>query len=768
MLDRDSKEVEVAAANSWCLSVIRLDFARIYDLRMAAKARLATFALVALIAACAHGASPPSPPAPAPAVAPVVSPPPGAVIRCDAARAADYADWLAWLKPLLDAHGALDREKARELGYQKTPEIERMLRRGLEACDPLAPEAIIATYRGGFESDLTAILAPNSIWSATAQDAERAKLFQLAILRALDHQGKQPPPDHSDLLLPFLSDGSERVREAAISTARQIPIAKARAALHDRVQHGADVQARREAATSLLAIWDIYPRAVEDHADLVEALRAPPEPVVVGPGGEGFWTAVLILDALEAKRRSYGSCSAHVQPARIHTRLERVSGGVIALGIDEIEGSCGNEFADLVFIESPLAVGRELPARLVSDSDPARLELPGPKGPIALLYERKAHIVRVEGVDVAHGDERVALVAVDGHDVKVTLQREYPLHGAGDVIADVWKKLTPLVSGVPIPVNETPWPAVLPCAHPARLALDQATDDDVTWSSRDGQTALTFPRAAAREPVALQRSFPVGALDRIASHGFPPVRPPQDDRALLELTCRGDATISWGPCADGRCAPAARYPAPRAPPRSSRTKIWTAPTRYPEQDEFPEIHYSRFKQRIGYRKIGDPEIARQSIRLAHDLAADLLDLLHTACPKGRCSETVVAVEPVLAAFMRDRSPSYALVEHLKWSDRWNSGWSWTLTSGGRLFKAGCGDITESPEVFCSLELDVGNNLRLYFSANDSYSSTDDVALYDRDDHAYKTKLGSISYLEDGLHDSWIDVAGRALATRGAE
>jgi len=102
------------------------------------------------------------------------------------------------------------------------------------------------------------------------------------------------------------------------------------------------------------------------------------------------------------------------------------------------------------------------------------------------------------------------------------------------------------------------------------------------------------------------------------------------------------------------------------------------------------------------------------------------------------------------------------------SRRWNSGWSWTLTSGGRLFKAGCGDITESPEVFCSLELDVGNNLRLYFSANDSYSSTDDVALYDRDDHAYKTKLGSISYLEDGLHDSWIDVAGRALATRGAE
>ena len=185
------------------------------------------------------------------------------------------------------------------------------------------------------------------------------------------------------------------------------------------------------------------------------------------------------------------------------------------------------------------------------------------------------------------------------------------------------------------------------------------------------------------------------------------------------------------------------------------------------QDEFPEIHYSRFKQRIGYRKVGDPEIARQSIRLARDLAADLLDVLHAACPKGRCSETVVDVEPVLAAFMRDPSPTYALVEHLKWYDHWNSGWYWTLTSGGRVFKAGCSDMMESLEVSCSLELDVGDGLRLYFGAKNGYQSNDPIVeLYDRNDHAYKTKVGAISYFEDGRHEIWVDVAGRALATRG--
>ena len=76
------------------------------------------------------------------------------------------------------------------------------------------------------------------------------------------------------------------------------------------------------------------------------------------------------------------------------------------------------------------------------------------------------------------------------------------------MIADVWKKLTPLLSSAPPPVNQTPWPAVLPCAHPAQLALHLSTDDDVTWSSRDGKTSLIFPRSAASHAVALERTFP--------------------------------------------------------------------------------------------------------------------------------------------------------------------------------------------------------------------------------------------------------------------
>ena len=38
-------------------------------------------------------------------------------------------------------------------------------------------------------------------------------------------------------------------------------------------------------------------------------------------------------------------------------------------------------------------------------------------------------------------------------------------------------------------------------------------------------------------------------------------------------------------------------------------------------------------------------------------------------------------------------------------------------------------------------------------------------LYDRNDHAYKTELGVIAYTEGEHHESWVEVTGRALATR---
>jgi len=59
-------------------------------------------------------------------------------------------------------------------------------------------------------------------------------------------------------------------------------------------------------------------------------------------------------------------------------------------------------------------------------------------------------------------------------------------------------------------------------------------------------------------------------------------------------------------------------------------------------------------------------------------------------------------------------------------------------------------------------------LRLYFVAKNGDASRDfDVALYDRNDHAHNTRGRNHKLRGGGHHENWVDVAGRALATRGA-
>lgn len=370
----------------------------------------------------------------------------------------------------------------------------------------------------------------------------------------------------------------------------------------------------------------------------------------------------------------------------------------------------------LIFIQSPKGFGTWTPAAFEPRLSPVTLPLPVPGAPIVVTYDRASRAVRVADTTVTGAGSSVEVVIVDSAGVRVALRRAYPLRdrAEADLIGSVWARIVPLIDRGPPVANLTPWPAVLPCrgARAVTLKLDGAFDDDVRWFSADRAVSRSFTLAQVGKPIHGESPFPIGRLDRLSSRGFPLQL--QHER-LLELACGEIAAVAWGPCANGRCVAHATYPAPRVP-KAWRTQLWTAPIPYPDADEYPEIHYSRFKRRLGYRKAGDPEIERQSVRLARDLAADLRDLLVVACPDARCAPPVRAAVPALTAFLGARSPRYSILEHVKAYDHWNTGWSWTVTAGGTTVEAGCADITESPEVFCSLELDVGDDLRLSFRA----------------------------------------------------
>jgi hypothetical protein len=326
----------------------------------------------------------------------------------------------------------------------------------------------------------------------------------------------------------------------------------------------------------------------------------------------------------------------------------------------------------------------------------------------------------------------------------------------------------PVAPPAPAPTTfATPWPARSPCAHPVTLLLDEGLASDAVWSSDDGDTALRFPPQGPDKPVGLARTFPGDRLRRVAVGALP-----KKLRFgwLLRLGCRGDAAIEWGPCANEACGVRATYGVPRMV-RPWRTEHWTTPTRAPvPYDDWPDVHYSRFKQRIGWRKAGDAEIERQSLRLTRDIIADLRDCLTAACAGGRCAEPIQAAESRLRAYVADHDPRYVLIEHTKAYIHWNTGWTWEATAGETKIKVSCTDIAESTQVFCSLELDVGGGLRVvYFPRNAAGSRGFDVAIADRphwdDDHL----LGKIGFEESRLSPgaAWLEISGGALALQRA-
>jgi hypothetical protein len=308
----------------------------------------------------------------------------------------------------------------------------------------------------------------------------------------------------------------------------------------------------------------------------------------------------------------------------------------------------------------------------------------------------------------------------------------------------------------------TPWPARLPCAHPLTLALDEGIDSDVAWSSDDGATVLRFQPQPPDKPARLARTFPGARLRRVAVDAVP--KKLRHDW-LLQLGCRGNLSVEWGPCSGDVCSVTADYNVPRMY-KAWRTEHWTTPTRAPvPYDDWPDIHYSRFKQRIGWRKQGDAEIERQSLRLTRDIVADLRDCLAAACTGGRCAQPIHAAESLLRAYLADRDTRYLMSEHGKAYDNWNTGWTWDATAGGTTLKTNCVDISESTQVLCSLELEIGGGLRLIYFPRNAASSRHDVVIADRPRWDDEHVAGKIVFFESSRCHStaWLEISGRALA-----
>ena len=143
------------------------------------------------------------------------------------------------------------------------------------------------------------------------------------------------------------------------------------------------------------------------------------------------------------------------------------------------------------------------------------------------------------------------------------------------------------------------------------------------------------------------------------------------------------------------------------------------------------------------------------------------DCLAAACARGRCAPPIQVAERKVRSYLAARDARYTLFEHGKAYDHWNTGWVWDATAGGTTFKVDCGDIAESTQVFCSLELDVGDGLRVIYAPRNRAGSSmsHDVAVADRPGWDSDHLAGTISFQDDApvRGASLVEIGGRALA-----
>jgi hypothetical protein len=188
--------------------------------------------------------------------------------RCDVDRAQEFPDWDAWARDTL--HDGATFVHLTDVTGEKLVEAERMLRRGLEACDQRAPVAAADAKVRALVPQLRDLVGGANM--SSAPDSQDAPMFRLMVVNALTEL--DPETDYAPQLLPLLSHAIDRVRMGAAFHARKYRLASVKQALLDRVRDDAKAPVRRQAAESLFVLADVKPPFVHGHKGLTDAIDA--------------------------------------------------------------------------------------------------------------------------------------------------------------------------------------------------------------------------------------------------------------------------------------------------------------------------------------------------------------------------------------------------------------------------------------------------------------------------------------------------------------
>jgi hypothetical protein len=223
--------------------------------------------LIATLAGCRAGA-PAAPPATQSSAAPAASPGRAPLVRarCDVDRAQAFPDWDAWARDTL--HDGAEFVHLKESSGTQLAETQRMLRRGLEACDYRAPVAAMEGKVRALVPELRDLLDGANV--SAPMLSQEAPLFRLMVVNALTEL--DPDTDYAPHLLPLLSHPTDRVRMGAAYHARMYRLASVRQALLDRVRNDPKAPVRRQAAESLFVLANVRPPFVHGHKGLTDAI----------------------------------------------------------------------------------------------------------------------------------------------------------------------------------------------------------------------------------------------------------------------------------------------------------------------------------------------------------------------------------------------------------------------------------------------------------------------------------------------------------------
>jgi hypothetical protein len=247
---------------------------------------------------------------------------------------------------------------------------------------------------------------------------------------------------------------------------------------------------------------------------------------------------------------------------------------------------------------------------------------------------------------------------------------------------------------------ETPWPRVLPCAHPSRLVAPRR----VVWSGASGQPRVELGDDSGTE-ARLDGAFPVGKLDLLAPAGD------------LVLGCAPQAEedrrpyIRWELCGS-ICSLAVGYKAKRPPHR--RAELWL---RRPGPRRFEEL-VAKDRDLAGRRAAW--------IAFARDLAVDLRDAVGAACAGNRCSKPLAAVDAAVAKFLAQPAVDAREIDRPADDEVHPFGGHWQWSVGDALVECSTIRFSESaPYARCFLELPVAEH-KVRFDAGASTLVLDGV------------------------------------------